>query len=51
MLSKNQNICNHELVFNMNAGINDVMKVEFLKMNKKTRVHFAVGESFESAEG
>ena len=44
-------MCNHEIVFSIDAGVNDVMKIEFLKMSESTRIHFSVGETFENAKG
>ena len=51
VLSKEQHICNHEIVFSNDAGINDVMKVEFKKLNQNTIVYFAVGENYENSVG
>ena len=44
-------MCNHLITFSTDAGINDVLKIEFLKVSPNTIVNFAVGETFESSKG
>lgn len=51
LLSYNNNVCNHEITFSNDAGINDVLKVEFLSVSPTAIVNFAVGETFETAKG
>ena len=49
-LDSNANFCNHQISFATDAGINDVLKIEFVSAHPSTTIHFAVGETFEKAE-
>ena len=51
MLDSDENMCNHEFIFSINAGTNDVMKINFTEVGGNSVVHFAVGDNFESAKG
>ena len=50
-LTETQNVCNHMITFATDAGVNDVLKVEFLKVSPNTVINFAVGETFETSKG
>ena len=46
-----ERFCNHEIRFSIEAGMNDILKIDFLAAPPGTKVYFSVGTSFESAEG
>lgn len=50
-LDQTSPFCNHELNFSINAGLGDVMKVEFKAFTAGTKVTIASGETFEKAIG
>ena len=51
MLRVDENICNHQISFPIDAGLNDIIKLKFKKYAVGTQVYFAVGPSFERANG
>ncbi len=46
-----ENLCNHALLFDIDAGVKDILKVSFDKAPEGTIVNYAYGASFDSAEG
>ena len=48
---KEENICNHEVTFSIDGGLNDILKVHFIEASPGTIVYFAVGTDFNTAKG
>ena len=51
ILNPLENLCNHDISFSIEGGINDILEVKFKEFPPGTRVFFAVGKSFQQAEG
>ena len=43
--------CSHEINFSINAGLGDVLKIEFTSFTADTKVIVASGDTFEKAIG
>ena len=46
-----ENLCNHAIIFDINAGVKDLLKVKFDQAPPGTLVHYAYGPNFEQAQG
>ena len=51
MLRADENLCNHKIVFPIEAGLNDIIKLRFKSYQPETQVYFAVGRTIEEANG
>ena len=46
-----QNMCNHQFTFDINAGVGDILTMKFNEAVPGTKVHFSVGNSFDTSRG
>ena len=44
-------VCNHHIIFSVDAGVNDKIKLQFRTWPAGTRVSFAVGGTYATAVG
>ena len=51
LLLPEENMCNHEISFSIDAGLKDILNVHFLKVEPGTRLHMAIGTDFITADG
>ena len=50
-LDPERRICNHQISFSIDGGSKDILMVKFTESKPETKVSFAVGMSFEKAQG
>ena len=51
VLSSEYNVCNHQIMFSIDAGINDNIVIRFHDAPPGTVVNFGVGDSYQTAKG
>ena len=44
-------MCKHEISYSVDAGFNDILRVEFYSFAPGTKVYYAYGETFSQVKG